>query len=856
MIKQYLILFIALASNTLTAQKINFPDAAFKAKLLQSDTNNTIARNSSDDYFAIDVNNNGEIEISEALQVSNLDLESSFLSSLVGIEEFSNLVSLQCSNNQISNLDVSNLTKLTDLICNYNIINTLTINGTKNLQNLFCRSNKLTTLNANDLTNLLTIDCSDNKLTSVNLNNLTNLNSLTCNSNTISSLHLDDLISLATLECSRNTLTSLDLSKLTNITSLNCNINLLSSLNVNTLPKLKSLNCSNNKLDTLTVNGLKNLSILKCNDNLLTGLNTNNLAAITYLYCNNNNLQSLQVTGLMNLKVLDFTNNKIATLDLNGLTNLHYLYSSNNKLVTLDATNQTGLQFLFVSNNLLNSLFIKNGSNEQALIISGNPNLNYICADESEIESVQEEIANNGYTYCFANSYCSFVPGGNYYRIENKSKLDNNNNGCDALDLNFPNLKLTITDDATATTFIPDATGNYSHGVKEGTYTILPVPENPSYYTISPASIAVTFPAVASTFTASFCITPNGSYRDLEITLLPLNNARSNFNGNYKIIYKNKGTVMQSGAVNLTFDGTALNFTTANPAVSSQSSSNLNWNFTNLLPQETRTILVSLKVNPSLNNGHILNYKAAITYTTDETPNDNSSDLSQVVVSSQNLNDKICLEGSTISPTKVGGYLHYMIRFENSGSAIAHNIVLKDLIDTSKFDIATLVPLNGSHPFTTKITGNTTAEFIFQNINLPFDTGNNNGYVAFKIKTAPALVNGNQITNSATIYFDYKQPVSTNIASTSIQTLQIQDYVFTDFFAIYPNPVKNTLNIVDKKQFEISSISIYNALEQLVQTFINTDNIKAIDVSQLKTGIYFIKINSDKRSTTSKFIKE
>jgi uncharacterized repeat protein (TIGR01451 family) len=622
------------------------------------------------------------------------------------------------------------------------------------------------------------------------------------------------------------------------------------------LPDLISLNCTNNQLTSLTINGLTNLSNLNCNDNKLTALNTSNLTAITYLYCKNNNLQSLKVIDPLNLKVLDFTNNQISLLDINGLTNLQYLYCSNNKLVTLDATNQTGLQFLFVSDNLLNSLFIKNGSNE-GLLFSGNPNLNYICADESELSYVEEEILTNGYTNCFANSYCSFVPGGNYYTLEGTNKLDNNNNGCDALDGNFSNLKLTITDDTTTTTIVTDEAGTYSYGVKEGTYKISPTLENSTYYTITPANVPVTFPDVASPFAASFCITPNGSHTDLEITFLPLNNARSNFDSTYKIIYKNKGTVTQSGAVNLTFDATALKLVTSNPSVSSQNTTDLKWNFTNLLPQETRTILVTLKVNPSVINGYFLNYNAAVVNTTEETPKDNTADLSQTVVNYLNSNDKICLEGNSISPAKVGDYLHYMIRFENSGTSIAQNIVLKDLIDTSKFDIATLVPLDGSRPFITKITDNNSVEFIFQNINLPFDIGTNNGYLAFKIKTIPTLVNGNQITNSATIYFDYNQPVTTNLAITNIQALKTQDYVFSDFFTIYPNPIKNILNIENIKQLEISSITIYNMLGQLVQTFISDhNNTISIDVTQLKTDIYFIKINSDKGSSTSKFIKK
>ena len=854
--KQYFTLLIVLINSVLMAQTITFPDAAFKSKLLQSDTSNTIARNLSDDYFAIDVNNNGEIEISEALQVGHLDIENSTISSLIGIENFTNLVSLRCSNNKISDLNVSTLTVLKDLICDNNNLTTLTVLGASNLQNLYCQYNKLTILNANDLANLLTINCSDNNLTSVNLDNLKNLESFICNNNSISVLDLNDLINLLTLECSRNVLASLDLSLLTNITSLNCNFNQLSVLDVTTLLDLTDLNCTNNQLNTLKIEGLAFLSNLNCNYNLLTALNTSTLTALTYLYCNNNNLLSLQVTGIMNLRVLDFSKNQITTIDTNGLTNLQYLYCNYNKLVTLDVTYQTGLQILLVSNNLLNSIYMKNGSNESSLLFSGNPNLIYICADESEIEFVQDEILNNGYTNCFVNSYCFFVPGGNYYTLEGENKLDNNNNGCNTLDGNFPNLKMYITDDTTTTTFIPDSTGIYSYGVKEGSYIISPVLENPTYYTISPASTAVTFPDVSSPFSASFCIAPNGNHTDLEIMLLPLDNARSNFDSKYKIIYKNKGTVTQSGAVNLTFDATALGLIAANPSISSQNTTNLNWNFTNLLPQETRTILVTLKVNPSVANGYLLNYSTTITNTSDETPNDNSANLSQTVVSSTISNDKICLDGNTISPVEVGDYLYYMIRFENSGTAVVQNIVVKDIIDASKFNIATLVSLNGSHPFTTKITADNSVEFIFQNINLPFDSGNNKGYVVFKIKTIPTLINGNELTNSATIYFDYYQPLTTNIARTTIQTLQIQDYVFSDFFTIYPNPVADILNITNKNQLEISSIIIYNTLGQQVQTFINANNTTSIDVSQLKTGLYFIKINSEKGITTSRFIKE
>lgn len=161
---------------------------------------------------------------------------------------------------------------------------------------------------------------------------------------------------------------------------------------------------------------------------------------------------------------------------------------------------------------------------------------------------------------------------------------------------------------------------------------------------------------------------------------------------------------------------------------------------------------------PAVNAGDQLDFMAVINpIPNDDIPIDNSSTLKQIVVNSLDPNDKTCLEGTTVSTTMIGEYVHYLIRFENTGTFAAENIVVKDMIDSAKFDIATLIPLNGSHSFITRINTNQ-VEFIFENINLPFDDANNDGYVAFKIKTKPTLVLGDTFSNSANIYFDYKFP--------------------------------------------------------------------------------------------------
>ncbi|WP_244875461.1 T9SS type A sorting domain-containing protein [Flavobacterium enshiense] len=511
----------------------------------------------------------------------------------------------------------------------------------------------------------------------------------------------------------------------------------------------------------------------------------------------------------------------------------------------------------------MNELFIKNGrSTSNYGFPLGNPGLRYICVNENEISRWQQSASQFGYVNCQINSYCSFVPGGVHYIVSGNNRFDSNNDGCDASDVLLKNLKFNLTDGVNSGVFISNATGQYSIPFTSGTHTITPVLENPSYFTISPPSVNVTFPTQASPYTQNFCVTINNPIADLEVVLLPLNAARPGFNASYKLIYKNKGNTTQSGSVNLTYNDAVLDFVSAYPVESNQANNSLSWDFTNLLPFETREITVALNVNsptetPAVNDGDILHYTTAVTSAaTDEMPNDNTFVFHQRVVNSYDPNDKTCIQGTTIAQSQVGKYVHYMIRFENTGTFPAQNIVVKDMIDTNKFDINSLVPLKGSHPFVTNITSGNKVEFIFENINLPFDDANNDGYVAFKIKTKPSLVVGNTFSNSASIYFDYNFPIVTNTATTTIQTLSTQDFGFGQYFSLYPNPVKDVLNIETKQTIEVSSINIYNQLGQLVLVVPNAHAISKVDVSALSSGNYFIKINSDKGTSNTKFIKQ
>ncbi len=655
------------------------------------------------------------------------------------------------------------------------------------------------------------------------------------------------------------------------------------------------INVSQNPLTVLDLNGsfTKSLNVSYTSLSSITGEGTLKYA----------NFQNCQFTEL------DLTNVSFGTFDGDGGSTIllgnnpvdkvifgsspgNLMYSSTNS--SFDLTNFGGYQLLSLLSGArtgrdnvriidcpnLNFLSMKNGlnyrninCNEPAsgetwtqstlnLGIVNCPNLSFMCVDEGEQDHIQEKINSMGLqNQVQVNSYCSFVPGGTFYTINGNSKFDENSNGCDLTDAAIPNFKFSIANGTNTGEIISNTSGNYTMPLASGTYNITPLLENATYFNVSPATLTAVFPNDVSPFTQNFCITPNGIHNDLEIKVIPADNARPGFDSSYKISYKNKGTQSQSGTISFTFDDAVLDFVNANPTVSSQAINVLNWNFTDLQPFETREIVVTLNVNspmevPSVNGGDILNYSLSVnSLLTDETPTDNLFNLNQTVVNSFDPNDKTCLEGNTITPEMVGKEVHYLIRFENTGTANAENIVVKDMIDTTKFDINSLIPIDGSHPFVTKISNTNKVEFIFENINLPFDDANNDGYVAFKIKTKPTLVVGNSFSNTASIYFDYNFPIITNTATTTVALLANVDFVFEDYFKIYPNPANDVLNIESKKTIEVTSINIYNALGQIVLVIPNAQQTKSVDVSSLKSGNYFVKINSDKGSSSVKFVK-
>lgn len=782
---------------------IIFTDSNFKAKLLTSSPSNQVAYSGSG-FVKIDANNDNEIQFSEAAVIDSLDVRFANIIDVTGINGFSNLKRFDCSNNQIVTLNLTSNITLQKLFCNNNQLTSLDISNCTNLTMLGCAYNQLSSLNLNTLTNLNFFNGSNNNLTSLNISNLNNLTSVKLDSNQLTSLSLNNLISLSNLEVSYNPL-----------------------------------------LSTLDLSTLSNLN---------------------YLTCINNNLTNINFGTISNLYIMTIVNNQLTSLNLSNLTQLTGLYCYNNLFTTLDLTQNTNLANISISDcPNLESIFMKNGITETNYENYINcPILNYICADNNQILDIQNQLIANGNTTCVVNSYCSFTPGGDYNTLTGTATFDINNNGCDTSDIPFDLLGLNVSLNGVSTnsSVFTNNSGVYNlYTNVVGEYQLSPNFENPTYYNVSP--IVQAFPVIDnSTATQNICITANGAHPDLEIVIAPITPARPGFNAQYQIVYKNKGNQTLSGSYTFNYDDSKLDFISATVIPNTFATGILTWNYSNLLPFENRTVYITLNVNspveiPAVNIGDIFTFSSTINpITGDETPSDNTFTYDQTVVGSYDPNDITCMEGETVAPSEIGEYLHYIVNFENTGNYYAENVVVKIEIDETKYDVHSLQLLNTSSDSKSKITNNV-VEFIFEDINLAAASGNppvgGHGNVLFKIKSKNNLVTGDMVQKAAKIYFDYNAPIVTNISQTTYQSLNNPIFEFDDSVKVYPNPTQSKINI--NSNFNIKSVELYDVQGRILEKSFENNTSTTLNLSERQSGIYFVKITSEKGSKVEKVVK-
>ena len=224
--------------------------------------------------------NTNQIALSTVNVITDLDVSNKNINDLTGIQCFTALEYLNCFNNNLTGINLSQNTALDYLNCNNNYLTNIDVSQNLALTALYCYFNQLTILN-------------------VSLN--TGLDRLYCGSNQLTSLDVSQNIALMALHCAGNPLGInggiLDVSQNTALTYLHCGSNQLTSLDVSQNIALTYLYCIDNQLTSLNVSQNTALNTLNCGENQLTSLNVSINTALTYLNCYYNQLNTLNIAN-------------------------------------------------------------------------------------------------------------------------------------------------------------------------------------------------------------------------------------------------------------------------------------------------------------------------------------------------------------------------------------------------------------------------------------------------------------------------------------------------------------------------------------------------------------------------------
>jgi fimbrial isopeptide formation D2 family protein len=316
--------------------------------------------------------------------------------------------------------------------------------------------------------------------------------------------------------------------------------------------------------------------------------------------------------------------------------------------------------------------------------------------------------------------------------------------------------------------------GQFRNDVDSGGYVTRVINNNP-YYTAVPATRNSSFSGYDNTDSFSFAMQPAAGKKDYQAEIFPITPARPGMQVTYHIRYANIGTeTLANGTFTLIKDH-RLNFTGASPVHTSIDGDTVRWTVSNLLPFNAQTISVNFTaaVPPEISNNDTLISQVHIDSTGDLTPLNNVSELRQRVTGAYDPNDKQEAHGGFLLPGEyaAGKSLLYTVRFQNTGNDTAFLVVIRDTLD-SNLDWSSFEMVGSSHNHSITITNGNIITWTFANILLPDSNVNepmSHGYVTFRIKPKAGLAIGNQISNSASIYFDFNLPVKTNTSVTTIK---------------------------------------------------------------------------------------
>ena len=795
--------------------------------------------------------------------------------------DVTSLLTMWVSNTGLSDLDgIQFFTSLQELGCGNNLLTSLPALP-NSVRFLNCVNNQIVSISALP-DSLLFFDCSSNALTG--LPDLpSSLQHLDCNFNDLASLPALPN-SLTNLGCSSNQLTSLPTLP-SSLTHLDCSSNELTV--IPDLPNsLTHLFCSSNEL-TVIPDLPNSLIYVKCSSNALTNLpdlpnsltfltcSSNQLislpdlpASLTFLTCSFNQLISLP--DLPNLLVqLVCKGNQLTALPSlpNTLTNL--LCAENS--ITVLPLLPSALQWLTCSDNSLSVLPELPGT---LLGLECERNL-LTCIPPLPDALYKLHCAENQIT-CLPN-----VP----VALATSSEFTTANLGfapvlCSTTDPCFPSESITgtIFNDANGNGLLDGGETAFLSGVAEaqpgnnlsavdvnGSYGI---PVQPGTYTVQGQAVlyhTITTPGHNVTVAAGMPATDNHiGYQTIPgiydfVADISGTNHRPGFDSHMYLTVSNIGTEPATATISFDFDALQT-WVSASIAPDVQIGNNAMWSIA-MNPGDTWSANVTLNTPASVSLGSPVQHQLMATPDApDTTPVDNMATWNTTVVGSYDPNDKQS-SVSSLTSTEVqnGAWVDYTIRFQNTGTYVAENVLITDTLPQG-LQANTFAYLASSHTNFWYIEDRV-LHVRYDHIQLPDSNTNepaSQGFVKFRIMANTALLAGDAIENTANIYFDFNAPIITESSVVNVEnSTRVNETGPGQELLLFPNPATGLVRVKWPSKAAVNSPWTLMALDGrvLLQGWSSMSE-ESIDIHTIPSGAYALRISSDDLSITRLLIKK
>jgi len=195
----------------------------------------------------------------------------------------------------------------------------------------------------------------------------------------------------------------------------------------------------------------------------------------------------------------------------------------------------------------------------------------------------------------------------------------------------------------------------------------------------------------------------------------------------------------------------------------------------------------------------------------------------------------------------------YTVFFRNTGTDTIRRVVIRDTL-SDKLDITTVIPGAASHPYNFEIYENGILRLTFPDVEL---LPGSFGFVRFRVAQQADLPEETRIDNRAVVFFDYHEPVPTNLVRyfsgdfpsyLPTKIITSIDEVFWPGVEInvYPNPfIESTVINIEGYEFKTVTLNVFDASGRLLTTSRHLGNEIMYYRNALPTGLYFFRLESE-----------